>query len=66
MTPHGSIRMVVAALATGALILGPALALAQSYPNKPIKLVLGYPPGGGLTELLVRWSTHWLNTLASQ
>jgi len=28
------------------LLLGAASALAQGYPSKPIKLVVGYPPGG--------------------
>ncbi len=29
-----------------ALVLGVGPAVAQDYPNKPIRLVLGYPPGG--------------------
>jgi tripartite-type tricarboxylate transporter receptor subunit TctC len=28
------------------LILAPALALAQAYPSKPVKLVVGFPAGG--------------------
>jgi len=34
------------ALAVAALILFSAAAAAQGYPNKPIRLVVGYPPGG--------------------
>jgi len=36
-----------------ALVLVCAAALAQSYPNRPIKLVVGYQPGGG-TDVLAR------------
>jgi tripartite-type tricarboxylate transporter receptor subunit TctC len=34
------------ALAAAALILFSAAAAAQGYPHKPIRLVVGYPPGG--------------------
>src|SRR3954466_8924998 len=42
--------------------LAPALAWAQAYPNKPIRWILGYPPGGG-TEFIARTVA---NTLSSQ
>jgi tripartite-type tricarboxylate transporter receptor subunit TctC len=31
----------------------PATALAQAYPNKPVKVIVTYPPGGG-TDVLAR------------
>jgi tripartite-type tricarboxylate transporter receptor subunit TctC len=34
------------ALGVLALALAPALAFAQGYPNKPVKFVVGFPPGG--------------------
>ena len=36
----------------GALLLG-APAVAQTYPNKPIRLVVGYSAGGG-NDLIAR------------
>jgi tripartite-type tricarboxylate transporter receptor subunit TctC len=33
--------------------LVPALALAQGYPNKPVRMVVGFPPGGG-TDVVAR------------
>jgi tripartite-type tricarboxylate transporter receptor subunit TctC len=40
----------------------PLISLAQPYPNKPIRWILGYPPGGG-TEFIAR---NVANTLSAQ
>ena len=38
----------LAALAVFAAACGPTIALAQPYPAKPAKIVVGYTPGGGM------------------
>jgi tripartite-type tricarboxylate transporter receptor subunit TctC len=35
-------------VAIGACMLTAAVASAQSYPGKPIRIVIGFPPGGGI------------------
>ncbi len=40
-------RVAVHAAAATVLSLGAAVAQAQPFPNKPIKLIIGFPPGGG-------------------
>ncbi|MEH2521049.1 tripartite-type tricarboxylate transporter receptor subunit TctC [Bradyrhizobium sp. AZCC 1610] len=39
-------RSLVRGMIVAALLVGPQLAQAQSYPNKPIKLVVPFPAGG--------------------
>jgi hypothetical protein len=37
----------VTAAAAGAFALAPRLAGAQAHPAKPLRWIVGYPPGGG-------------------
>jgi tripartite-type tricarboxylate transporter receptor subunit TctC len=46
-----------------ALLLGSSQVLAQAFPDKPVRIIVGYPPGGG-TDLAARLvqqplSTRW-------
>ena len=41
-------RALIAVIATA----GPALASAAEYPTKPVRMIVGFPPGGA-TDLVV-------------
>src|SRR5438105_13519606 len=45
--------------------LAPAFAWGQSYPAKPIRWILGYPPGGG-TEFIARNVANTMSTHLGQ
>jgi tripartite-type tricarboxylate transporter receptor subunit TctC len=48
-----------------ALVVWPAMAAGQAYPAKPIRWILGYPPGGG-TEFIARNVANTLSTFLGQ
>ena len=56
-------RKILAAL--GAVFLFAGVALAQSYPAKPIRIIVAYPPGGG-TDVLARLVGKSLNDSLKQ
>src|SRR6187455_2391162 len=54
-------------LAAGAAVL-PAIsrfAWAQSYPSRPVRILVGFPPGGP-TDLLARIMGQWLSDRLGQ
>lgn len=56
------LKSVLRAIAFGlAVALATTSAHAQTYPDKPVKIVLGVPPGGGL-DVLVRGLAQELST----
>ena len=52
--------MRFAALAFSLLALAPGSALALDYPTRPVRWVVGYPPGG-TTDVLARIMAQWLS-----
>jgi len=47
-------------LVSGTLVLSAGLARGQSYPSRPVHLVLGFPPGG-TTDIVARVIGQWLS-----
>src|SRR5258706_9532769 len=47
------------------LLLIPVIALAQSWPQKPIKVIVPFPPGG-VTDSLARITADWLTQRLGQ
>ena len=58
-------RAMVRAMFSGAIALSTAHAVAQSYPAKPIRFILPFPPGGP-TDLLGRTLAEKLSELMGQ
>ena len=59
--------LVAAALGLG-MLLGPGVCtvtLAQDYPNRPVKLIVPYPAGGG-TDIAARWMADKLSAQLKQ
>jgi len=58
-----SLVLASAALAIAGLVSGPAFAL--DYPTRPVRWVVGYPPGG-TTDVLARIVAQWLSEKMGQ
>jgi len=58
-------RGIATLLAGGLMAAMPLTSVAQEFPNKPIKIVVGFPPGGG-SDLMARSVGDRLSTAFNQ
>jgi tripartite-type tricarboxylate transporter receptor subunit TctC len=57
-------RRTVLGLTAGAAVL-PAVAFAQSYPARPVRMLVGFPPGG-ILDITARLMAPWLSERLGQ
>ncbi len=60
------LRRILLGAATGIALLGAGSVFAQAYPNKPIRLAVGYPAGGGADALARIMALRLGDTLGQQ
>jgi tripartite-type tricarboxylate transporter receptor subunit TctC len=65
MTPLHRRQFLRLAASAAALPALPRMALAQPYPTRPVRIIVGYPPGGP-TDLAARLIGQWLSERLGQ
>lgn len=53
------------ATAATSIALVPSLGIAQNYPARPVRIMVGFPPGGN-ADLVARLIAHWLSERLGQ
>jgi tripartite-type tricarboxylate transporter receptor subunit TctC len=59
------LQQLVVGISLSCSAIAPSLAADSDYPNRPIRWVVGYPPGG-TTDLLARLMGQWLSQRLGQ
>ena len=58
-------RLLHLAVGAAALPTVSRIARAQAYPTRPVRIIVGFPPGGG-TDILARLIGQWLSERLNQ